>query len=117
MQRDTRAFLWDVLNAANKIERFLQGHTRDAFMRDELLQSAVERQPAIIGEALRQLSESAPAVAHEVGDVEQIIGLRNVLIHGYATVDSDLIWRSVQEDLPALKKTVERLRTSGPAAE
>ncbi len=113
MQRDTRAFLWDVLHAANKIERFLQGQTRDDFMRDELLQSAVERQLAIIGEALRQLSRTAAAVAQEVGDVEQIIGLRNVLIHGYAIVDSDLIRRSVQEDLPALKKTAERLLASG----
>jgi len=113
MQRDTRAFLWDVLNAAKKIERFLQGQTRDDFIRDELLQSAVERQLAIIGEALRQLSKAAPAVAQEVGDVEQIIGLRNVLIHGYATVDSDLIWRFVQEGLPALKDTVERLLASG----
>ena len=112
MQRDTRAFLWDVVHAANKIERFIQGQTRDGFIRDELLQSAVERQLAIIGEALRQLSTAAPAVAQQVGDVEQIIGLRNVLIHGYATVDSDLIWRSVQEGLPALKDTVERLLAS-----
>lgn len=113
MQRDARAFLWDVLHAANKIERFLQGQTREDFIKGELLQSAVERQLAIIGEALRQLSRTAPAVAQEVGDVEQIIGLRNVLIHGYAIVDSDLIWRSVQEDLPALKKTAERLLGSG----
>ncbi|MGH7615415.1 MAG: HepT-like ribonuclease domain-containing protein [Gemmatimonadales bacterium] len=113
MQRDARAFLWDVLQAANKIERFLQGQTRDDFIRDELLQSAVERQLAIIGEALRQLSKAAPAVVQEVSDVKQIIGLRNVLINGYATVDSDLIWRSVQEDLPALKQTVERLLAGG----
>ncbi|HYU08016.1 MAG TPA: HepT-like ribonuclease domain-containing protein [Gemmatimonadales bacterium] len=113
MQRDTRAFLWDVLNAANKIERFLHGQTRDAFIGDELLQSAVERQVAIIGEALRQLTRAAPALAQQVADVEQIIGLRNILIHGYATVDSDLIWRSVREDLPALKRTVERLLATG----
>ena len=73
----------------------------------------MERQLAIIGEALRQLSKAAPAVAQQVGDVEQIIGLRNILIHGYATVDSDLIWRSVQEGLPVLKRTVERLLASG----
>jgi uncharacterized protein with HEPN domain len=91
MQRDVRAFLWDILQAVNKIERFLQGHTREVFIADELLQSAVERQLAIIGEALRQLSKTAPALAQQVDDMQRIIGLRNVLIHGYATVDSDLI--------------------------
>ncbi|HJS42174.1 MAG TPA: HepT-like ribonuclease domain-containing protein [Gemmatimonadales bacterium] len=113
MQRDARAFLWDVLHAVNKIERFLHGQTRDAFLTDELLQSAVERQVAIIGEALRQLSKAAPSVAGQVREAERIIGLRNVLIHGYATVDSDLLWRSVQEGLPALKETIQRQLANG----
>jgi uncharacterized protein with HEPN domain len=48
-------------------------------------------------------------MAREVRGLEQIIGLRNVLIPGYAVVDAGLIWRAVQEDLPALKQTMERL--------
>jgi uncharacterized protein with HEPN domain len=52
MQRDARGYLWDALRAAESVQAFVRGKTREAFVEDDLLRSAVERQLQIIGEAL-----------------------------------------------------------------
>ena len=50
MQRDAKAFLWDIANAASSIQSFTAGKDLDAYLQDELLRSAVERKFGIIGE-------------------------------------------------------------------
>jgi uncharacterized protein with HEPN domain len=109
MPRDPRAFLWDVRQAADNIAQFIQGKTAKEYSADSLLHSAVERQLEIIGEALNQLDKSAPAIAARVPHLREIVGLRNILIHGYAVVKHDLIWRSISDDLPRLRATVDGL--------
>ena len=39
----------------------------------------------------------------------QIAGMRNILVHGYFEVDTDLVWDTATRDLPALRPAVERL--------
>lgn len=109
MPRDSRAFLWDVRQAADNIAAFIRGKTEKEYSADALLHSAVERQLEIIGEALNQLDKSAPKTAARIPHLRQIVGLRNILIHGYAVVKHDLVWRSVREDLPQLRATVDGL--------
>lgn len=109
MPRDPRAFLWDVRQAADNIAVFIRDGTGEGYAADALLHSAVERQLEIIGEALNQLDKSAPQTAARIPRLRQIVGLRNILIHGYAVVKHDLIWRSVREDLPQLRATVDTL--------
>lgn len=65
MQREPAAFLWDVHEAALRIKEFVSGFDFATFSTNVLVQSAVERQFEIIGEALNQLSQFAPdIVAH-----------------------------------------------------
>ncbi len=109
MPRDPRAFLWDVRQAADNIATFIRDKTAADYPADALLHSAVERQLEIIGEALNQLDKVAPEIGARIPHLRQIVGLRNILIHGYAVVKHDLIWRSVQEDLPELRATVDAL--------
>jgi len=116
MPRDPRAFVWDVRSAADKIASFVRGKTVDEFVRDDLLNSAVERQLEIIGEALNQLTKAAPDMAGRIEDLPKIVGLRNILIHGYAIVKRELLWRAVQENLPQLRTTVDRLLESAEGA-
>jgi hypothetical protein len=59
MQRDLRAFLWDAVEAANDIQKFVNGITADGYSRNPMLKAAVERKFEIIGEALRQASPTA----------------------------------------------------------
>jgi len=58
MARDPRALLWDAKSSGEAIERFLAGKTFDEYLADEVLRSAVERQFAILGEALSQLDKT-----------------------------------------------------------
>ncbi len=92
MQRDARAYLADMLDAATLIRQFTQGKTFDDYQTDPMLRSAVERQFEIIGEALNQLDRVAPAVAARISDLRRIVDFRNVLAHAYATVDDYLVW-------------------------
>jgi uncharacterized protein with HEPN domain len=79
------------------------------FAASVLLQSAVERQFEIVGDALKQLSKVAPDVASKMLDCGQIIAFRNILIHGYAVLDKAIVWKVVHQHLPALEKTVQHL--------
>jgi uncharacterized protein with HEPN domain len=109
MERDARAFLWDALNSAGHIRRFIEHRSFDDYVGDRMLRSAVEREFEIIGEALNQLARVAPAVAGRISDLRQIIGFRNLLIHGYVSVNHERVWQIVHKDLPRLGREVEGL--------
>jgi uncharacterized protein with HEPN domain len=85
------------------------GKSFAAFDRDIVLRSAVERQFEIIGEALAQLARIDAAMAQKVPDLRQIIAFRNVLIHGYATVDPARVWRVIEDNLPPLRGALAAL--------
>jgi uncharacterized protein with HEPN domain len=102
-------YLWDVQRATEKIVRFTAGHSFDEYLEDDMLRAAVERQFEIIGEALAGLRRTDPAIAGEIPDLSRIIAFRNVLIHGYATVDDQLVWGVVEAELPTLRIIVTRL--------
>lgn len=115
MQRDPRAFLWDVQQAAGAISQFTTGLDAAGYRANPLIRSAVERQFEIIGEALNRLSKDAPDLANRVPKLEKIVGFRNVLIHGYAVIDDGRVWEIVTALLPHLYTTVTALLTElGP---
>ena len=60
MQRDPRAFLWDVRESAIAIQSFVAGMDASAYAANEMVQAAVERKFEIIGEALSQLAKLDP---------------------------------------------------------
>lgn len=67
-----------------------------------MLRSAVERQFEIVGEALNRLSRTDPAVADQIEDLPRIVAFRNVLIHGYATIDDAIVWEVATTRLSGL---------------
>ena len=80
-----------------------------AYARSEVVQSAVERKFEIIGEAVSKLAKAAPAVAARIPRHRETIAFRNLLIHGYAAVEHERVWRTATESLPALRSSVSRL--------
>jgi uncharacterized protein with HEPN domain len=109
MPRDPRAFLWDALSAGKAIQSFVAGRDALEYSANELLHSAVERKFEIIGEALGQLAKLDPALAAQVPRLAQIVAFRNVLIHGYAVVNHETVWNVVQDALPELVASLQRL--------
>jgi len=109
MRLESKRYLYDVLQAAKKLQQFSSGKAFTDCTADALLRSAIERQLEIVGEALRRLSKEDPATAARVREHERIIAFRNILIHGYAEVDDHLVWDILQTKLPALLREVDAL--------
>lgn len=105
--REPKERLRDILNAIAAIERY---HVPDksAFEQDELLQAWFLRHLQIIGEAARALSEEVRELAPEI-PWPKMIGMRNILVHGYFEIDADIVWTAVTKDVPALKPQIEQL--------
>jgi len=102
-------YLWDARRAAERIARFTAGRGFEGYLADEMVRSAVERQFEIIGEAFAGLRRVDPDLAASIPDLPRIVAFRNVLIHGYATVDDRLVWGVVEGDLPGLLAGLARL--------
>ena len=88
---------------------FCTGKTREDYLSDTLLRSAVERQFEIIGEALNRAAQLDAIVESSVPDLRRIVGMRNRIIHGYDSVDDELIWSIVEDNLPPLRVTLSAL--------
>jgi uncharacterized protein with HEPN domain len=84
--------LEDAAEACAKIRDFTRNQSIEEFMRSDLLKAAVERQFEIIGEALGIASKEDPSVEDHLPELPRIVALRNRLIHGYDSVDPELIW-------------------------
>ena len=108
MQRDPRAFLWDVRESALAIQSFTSGMDGAAYAGNAMAQAAVERKFEVIGEALNQLAKLDAALAARIPDLPQIVAFRNQLIHGYATVNVSTVWNIAQNAVPVL---IESMRT------
>jgi uncharacterized protein with HEPN domain len=118
MVRDPRVYLWDVQQAAEAIRQFTNGLDAAGYNANSLVRSAVERQFEIIGEALNQLSKVDPDLARRVPHLPEIVGFRNVLIHGYRRIDQARLWDIAENRLPALHQIVSALLTElGPPDE
>ena len=105
--RDPKERLRDILEAISAIERYLH-RGRQEFERDELLQGWVVRNLQIIGEAVRALPEDVRSLAPEV-EWHRIVGMRNVLIHGYFDIDTGIVWTAASRDVLALRPHIEHL--------
>ncbi len=105
--RDARERLLDILEAIAAIQRY-GDRDKASFATDELLQAWFLRHLQIIGEAARMLPDEVRGLALDI-PWPKIIGMRNVLVHGYFQVDAEIVWDAAVRDVPALKPEVERL--------
>ncbi len=108
MQRDDASVL-DALRAAMSAAAFLGGSSLEGFTTDEKTQSAVLHQLMILGEAVKRISLDYRE-AHPEVPWRRIAGLRDVLIHGYDSVNIPGVWKTVREDIPPLVAALQRLR-------
>lgn len=109
MRPETAAALYDMSQASGRIAEATQGKNLEQYQGDWLLQSAVERQFGILGEALVRVRDLEGPVFERVPDRSKIVGLRNIIIHGYDAVDPVVLWSIVEERLPELRKLLAEL--------
>lgn len=95
-------YVEDIIHAAVKIDRFVEGMDRDAFVKDEKTVDAVLRNLEVLGEASKLIPDNRRSNHPDI-PWSEMAGMRDKLIHGYATVDLDIVWTTVVEDLPGLR--------------
>ena len=118
MGDDPLPYLYDLKEAAAAILRFVRGQTFAEDERDELLRSGVERKFEMIGEAWHRVTRDNPTGLDKIREQRNIVSFRNILAHGYDSIDNRMVWGSSEEDLGKLLEDVERLlaeedRTNG----
>lgn len=109
MRPESAALLWDARRGADLIRSFVEGRTWSDYLDDPMLRSAVERQFEIIGEALNRLARTDAEIATRITDLPRIVAFRNVLIHGYATIDDRIVWEVATERIQELLELLTRL--------
>lgn len=117
MSRDKQRladYLSHILEAIARIHRYTDDVTDWAFLQNELLQDAVIRNFEIIGEASRNIERHYPefAAAHPEVPLAFAYEMRNALAHGYFKVDLEIVWKTIERDLPVLAEQVRRLKES-----
>jgi len=107
MNRD-RAYLFDILDAARLALSYTESTNEEAFYKDIQRQDSVIRRLEIIGEAARRISEQTRVAFPEL-PWNEMIGLRNILIHEYDDVDLSIVWSTVRNELPNLVAALQKI--------
>jgi uncharacterized protein with HEPN domain len=97
-----------------KVPTFLGTKSLTDYQRDAMCQSAIERQLEIVGDALGQLRKLDPALFARIPQGHKVVAFRNVLAHGYTSLDHDEVYRVATEEAPALLRALEGLLTEIP---
>lgn len=108
MQKHDTIRLRHMLDAAHEALEFAQGRSRTDLDRDRMLVLSLVKEIEIIGEAGYQISDVTRAQLPTI-PWEDIVGMRHRLVHAYFDINLDVLWRTVQEDLPALIAVLEPL--------
>jgi uncharacterized protein with HEPN domain len=100
--------LGHIYDAIIRIESYVRGIKKNAFLENSMMQDAVMRQIEIIGEASRHISDEFEE-SHPNIPWFEMRGIRNKIVHDYLEINNDVIWDTVKNDLPVLKKQIERM--------
>ena len=104
--KDDSLYINHILQCINNILDYTKDLNKKDFSKNKLVQDAVIRNFEIIGEATKKVSDDYKQVHVEV-PWKAISGMRDKLIHDYIGVDIAVIWKTIKEDLPPLKKKLE----------
>lgn len=107
-RRDYTDYLQDIVDAIDDIRAFIEGMSFQAFASDRKTVNAVIRSIEVIGESARNVPlafrENNPGIPWD-----KMVGMRNKLIHEYFGVDLEIIWQTINEDIPPLRELIAEL--------
>ncbi|MFC6669729.1 DUF86 domain-containing protein [Marinobacterium aestuariivivens] len=101
-------YLQYIREAIKRIENYVADSSEVAFLQQEMMQDAVIRNLEIIGEASHNIEVHFPdfAASHPELPLAFAYQMRNAVAHGYFKVDLEIVWKTIENDLPALEARV-----------
>jgi len=108
MKKDDLIYVQHILDCIERIQLYVSNMDQDAFSDNLIVQDAVVRQLEIIGEATKRISKDFRQKYPDIPWID-MAGMRDVLIHDYIEVDFDIVWLTVNEQIPVLKKQINSL--------
>ena len=107
-KRSDKLLVEDILEASEKITRYLKGYTEKKFLHDEIVEDAVVRNFSIIGEAASKISSSFKKKYPDI-PWKKLVGFRNRIVHDYIGVDYSVIWNIYKNNLSDLIKQFQEI--------
>ena len=110
--KDNNVYIDLVISSCEKISKYVKGLDKPAFLKQEIVQSAVLMQLQIVGEMAKKLDEKTTKEID--APWKMIVGLRNLISHDYFALELGTIWKIATEDIPRLEEKLRAyLATSG----
>lgn len=103
-----KLYLTDIVEAADAVQRFVAGIPRNDFINDEMRQSAVLQKLIVIGEAAARLPAEFRDRHPEI-EWSDIVGFRNIAVHGYFAVSWAIVWVTATQDVPKLQRQITKI--------
>ncbi len=106
--RDYKLYIADIEEAVIKILSYTKDQDFVSFTEDPKTYESVLHNLFIIGEAANKIPEEIQVQYPDI-DWRGIIGMRNIIAHGYFTIKPDIIWKTIQDDLPVLREMIKKV--------
>jgi len=105
------ALVWDALEFARNVQIAVSDTELDVYLDGGPVAWATERQMELVGEALSKLRQVDSEMAECIPNIHKIIGMRNVLAHGYLVINDRIVWQAATQAVPKLIPVLETLLT------
>jgi uncharacterized protein with HEPN domain len=108
MKKDPLVYIDDIRDSIEAIKRYTAGLTKKDFFSSTEKQDAVYRRLEVIGEAANRLPDEFRN-QYPLIPWNKIVGMRNVLIHEYDSIDLDRVWGTIQKDITKLEGYIKSI--------
>lgn len=108
MPRDATIRFADMLEFASKANAKAVATDHDAFLRDEDLQVVVSHWILLLGEAAARVDQ---AIRNDYPELpwQQMLGMRNRIVHEYFAIDTEVVWQTATTSLPPLIEQLKQI--------
>ncbi|MBI1869479.1 DUF86 domain-containing protein [Candidatus Gottesmanbacteria bacterium] len=107
-KRALKLYLEDIISSIKNIGDYIKGMAFEEFIHDRKTVDAVVRNLEIIGQAARNIPQEVTVKYHDI-PWREMVSMRNKVLHEYFGVDIEILWKTIQEDLPGLKEKIKGL--------
>jgi uncharacterized protein with HEPN domain len=108
MNKDALVYIDDIRDSIEAIKRYTTGLSKEDFFSTTEKQDAVYRRLEVIGEAANRLPYEFTSQYPQI-PWHKIVGMRNVLIHEYDSIDLDRVWETIKKDIPELQDYINSI--------